>query len=125
MDTMRIGAIAERSGVSVRAMRYYEEHGLLTSHRSATGQRLYDSGAVGRIAMIQQLYAAGISSAGIRSLLPSIEQGEASPEIIAGLRKQRAELQSRIRDLQATVTRLDDVIDSAENPRDDCEIVTP
>ena len=38
---MRIGELAARSGVSVRALRYYEEQDLLISTRSASGQRHY------------------------------------------------------------------------------------
>jgi MerR family regulatory protein len=36
---MRIGQLAERSGVSVRALRYYEEQGLLEADRTPAGGR--------------------------------------------------------------------------------------
>ena len=36
---MRIGEVAERAGVSTRALRYYEEQGLLESDRTSSGQR--------------------------------------------------------------------------------------
>ena len=59
---MRIGELAEKSGVSVRSLRYYEEQSLLHSSRSESGQRLYLAAAVGRVILIQRLYAAGLSS---------------------------------------------------------------
>ena len=59
---MRIGDLAARAGVSVRSLRYYEEQGLLTSTRSAGGQRHYTESDVERVAFVQRLYAAGLSS---------------------------------------------------------------
>lgn len=38
---MRIGELARRTGVSVRALRYYEEQGLLVPARAANGYREY------------------------------------------------------------------------------------
>ncbi|ANS63134.1 transcriptional regulator, MerR family [Streptomyces lincolnensis] len=52
---MRIGEVAEQAGVSVRALRYYEEQGLLGSMRTSGRQRQYADGAVERVRMIQQL----------------------------------------------------------------------
>ncbi|MFC7469069.1 MerR family transcriptional regulator [Actinomadura keratinilytica] len=55
---MRIGELATRTHVSVRALRYYEEHTLLTPDRTPSGQRHYPESAVARVHLIQQLYAA-------------------------------------------------------------------
>lgn len=76
---MRIGELASRTGVSVRALRYYEEQGLLVAERSASGQRHYPDGAVDRVNLIQQLYAAGLSSRTIVDLLPCVIDGNATP----------------------------------------------
>ena len=46
---MRIGELATKAGVSVRALRYYEEQGLLASIRSPRGQRLYADEAADRV----------------------------------------------------------------------------
>jgi len=73
-EAMRIGELASRTGVSVRALRYYEEQQLLTASRSATGQRLDDDDAVGWVDLIQQLYAAGLSSSTILKLLPCVKE---------------------------------------------------
>ncbi|MEU5022967.1 MerR family transcriptional regulator [Streptomyces milbemycinicus] len=71
---MRIGELAARAGVSVRSLRYYEEQGLLTSTRSASGQRHYTDGEVERVTFIQRLYAAGLSSRTIVELLPCVDE---------------------------------------------------
>ena len=70
---MRIGELATKAGVSVRALRYYEEHGLLTAERSGRGQRHYAEPAVHRVQLIQHLYAAGLTSRTIADLLPCVE----------------------------------------------------
>lgn len=67
---MRIGEVAEQAGVSVRALRYYEEQQLLPATRTNGGQRQYLDDAVERVRLIQQLYAAGLSSKLVREVLP-------------------------------------------------------
>lgn len=81
---MRIGEVAERAGVSVRALRYYEEQRLLPADRSAGGQRQYPDSAVERVRLIQQLYAAGLASATVREVLPCVDSGEVPPACWTG-----------------------------------------
>ena len=38
---MKIGDLAQRTGVSVRMLRFYEAQGLLSPARNAAGYRLY------------------------------------------------------------------------------------
>jgi DNA-binding transcriptional MerR regulator len=110
---MRIGELATTTGVSVRALRYYEEQGLLTSERSGSGQRHYGEKAVDRVQLIQQLYAAGISSAAILEMLPCVVTGVAAPEVLAKLRGHRSSVVRQIEELQATLQKLDSVIAGA------------
>ncbi|WP_433797693.1 MerR family transcriptional regulator [Actinoplanes sp. CA-252034] len=67
---MRIGELATAAGVSTRALRYYEEQGLLTAERRGNGYREYDEQAVRQVAFIQDLYGAGLPSEVIREILP-------------------------------------------------------
>jgi DNA-binding transcriptional MerR regulator len=70
---MRIGELADASGVSTRSLRYYEEHGLIRADRTPGGWRDFDDSTVERVVMIQYLYAAGLSSTTINDLLPCLE----------------------------------------------------
>ncbi|WP_086663522.1 MerR family transcriptional regulator [Lentzea kentuckyensis] len=110
---MRIGELATKTGVSVRALRYYEEQGLLASERSESGQRHYPDKAADRVRLIQQLYAAGISSASILEMLPCVLTGVASPQVLAKLHGHRSSVVKQIEDLQETLRKLDSVLDGA------------
>jgi DNA-binding transcriptional MerR regulator len=110
---MRIGELATRAGVSVRALRYYEEQDLLASERSPSGQRHYPDSAVGRVRLIQQLYAAGLSSKSIAELLPCVVNGEATPELLDRLSAERDGINRQIGDLVSARDRLDTVITTA------------
>ncbi len=70
---MRIGELSQRTGVSSRSLRYYEQQGLLTSSRSAAGQRHYSDAEVERVTLIRQLFDAGMSSRVIAAVLPCVE----------------------------------------------------
>ena len=113
---MRIGELATRTGVSVRALRYYEEQQLLTSSRSAAGQRLYDDDAVSWVELIQQLYAAGLSSSTILKLLPCVKDPnpQRSPHSHALLHAERARIDAQITALEGTRDTLDRVIVAAQ-----------
>lgn len=110
---MRIGELAARTGVSVRALRYYEEQDLLAAERSPSGQRHYPDGAVDRVLLIQQLYGAGLSSRSILELLPCVVDGEATPELLDRLAAERERIDRRISDLSGARDRLDTVITAA------------
>ncbi|MET7458010.1 MerR family transcriptional regulator [Streptomyces sp. NPDC005574] len=112
---MRIGELARRTGVSTRALRYYEEQNLLTAERSSSGQRHYAEAAVDRIRVIRQLYAAGLSSKTIAELTPCVVDGKATPELLQRLAAERDHLDRHIADLAHTRDRLDSVITGASS----------
>lgn len=107
---MRIGELAEKTGVSVRALRYYEEQELLVPVRSPSGQRHYHESAVGRVRWIRQLYAAGLSSKAITRFLPCAVTGEVTPELLGHLSAERERIDAQVRELTQTRERLDVLI---------------
>ncbi|MEU3287470.1 MerR family transcriptional regulator [Streptomyces longwoodensis] len=107
---MRIGEVARGAGVSVRAVRYYEQQGLLTADRSPAGQRLYRQDAIARVRFFQQMYAAGLTSRRITELLPCWDAGHTDADQRAMLRAERERIQARIDELEAARDRLDQVI---------------
>lgn len=113
---MRIGEIASRSGVSTRALRYYEEQGLLSSDRTNAGQRTYEESAVTRVRLIQQFFAAGLPSRAIVQLLPCHDTGVATPEVFDMLEAERARITDAMASLAAARDALDRMIDIAHHP---------
>ncbi|MFI6523756.1 MerR family transcriptional regulator [Streptomyces uncialis] len=65
---MRIGELANAAGVSTRALRYYEQRGLLQARRQGNGYREYDESAVIRVHNVRALLDAGLKVDDIREL---------------------------------------------------------
>ncbi|MEY9863415.1 DNA-binding transcriptional MerR regulator [Catenulispora sp. GAS73] len=107
---MRIGELATRSGVSVRALRYYEEQGLLVPERSASGQRQYPEAAVEMVRFFQQMYAAGLTSKNIAELLSCYDVGHTDAQQRGMLRAERDRIRDRVAQLQDALHRLDEII---------------
>jgi len=66
---LAIGEVCERTGLSPRTVRYYEELGLLPGvRRRAGGRRVYGPDELERLRFIQRLKALGLPLAEIRDL---------------------------------------------------------
>jgi DNA-binding transcriptional MerR regulator len=113
---MRIGDVARRAGVSTRALRYYEEQGLLASERTPSGQRSYAESAVERVQLIQQFFTAGLPSRTILRLLPCIDSGQAHPAVFELLDAERRRITDAMADLEAARDALDRMIEIARHP---------
>jgi DNA-binding transcriptional MerR regulator len=70
---MRIGELAEATGTTPRALRHYEQAGLITSERAANGYRLYDPGTGVRVRNIRHLLDAGLTLDDVRVFLPCLD----------------------------------------------------
>ena len=66
---MRIGEVAQRAGVRVSLIRYYEGIGLLPESERLSGQRRYDETVLRRLAVIDVAQRAGLSLEEIRELV--------------------------------------------------------
>jgi DNA-binding transcriptional MerR regulator len=113
---MRIGELARRAKVSTRALRYYEEQGILSADRTSSGQRFYPDSAAERVWLIQQLYAAGLASRTIAAILPSVDTGYVAPDLVQTLRTERARITARAAELEEAGRKLDQVIELAIHP---------
>ncbi|KAA9155406.1 MerR family transcriptional regulator [Amycolatopsis acidicola] len=116
---MRIGELARRTGVSERSLRYYEQQGILTAERTEGGQRRYPDSAVDRVIRIQELFAAGVSSAKIKQLLPCLRDADGGPsekadgQLVRDLRAERDRIDRMVADLLRSREVLDGVIRAA------------
>jgi DNA-binding transcriptional MerR regulator len=112
---MRIGELSRRTGVSERALRYYEEQGLLSPERRQSGYRVYGEADVAAVRRIRLLLAAGLSTAQIFEVLPCIVDDDGllvpdCPELVEELVKQSGRIGAAIDDLAATRANLETII---------------
>jgi DNA-binding transcriptional MerR regulator len=97
----QIGEVAERVGVSLRTVRYYEEQGLLVPQtRTRGGFRLYSEDQIERLSLIKQMKPLRFTVEETRILL------EARDVLHAGsaAREERDEATARLREFAAAAT---------------------
>lgn len=70
---MRIGELSRRTAVPARMLRYYEEQGLLSPARDASGYRGYADTDVGKVRQIRGLLDSGLPTEIIRRILPFLD----------------------------------------------------
>lgn len=108
---MLIGEVADATGVSAKALRYYEREGLLHEpDRTSGGYRDYSPGVVARVAFIKQAQAAGLTLRQIGEVLAIRDDGRAPCHHVGELVDQRlADVERRLADLRRTRGQLREV----------------
>lgn len=74
-DYLSIGEVAERTGVAVSAVRFYEREGLLTSRRTDGGQRRFHRDMLRRVAFVRVAQRVGLALDAIREALDTLPEG--------------------------------------------------
>ncbi|WP_131768941.1 MerR family transcriptional regulator [Candidatus Protofrankia californiensis] len=70
---MRIGELAKATGTTARALRHYEQAGLISSERAINGYRIYQERTVVRVRNIRYLLAVGLTLDDIQVFLPCLD----------------------------------------------------
>jgi DNA-binding transcriptional MerR regulator len=100
MDSMGIGKIAQRAGVSVDTVRYYEKNGLLApAARLASGYRRYDEAQLKRLRFIREAQKLGFSLRDVRELLGLSRQRDVT-RVKRAAEKKLADVEARIASLE-------------------------
>ncbi|WP_100259330.1 redox-sensitive transcriptional activator SoxR [Qipengyuania seohaensis] len=96
-DLLPIGELARRTGLSVSAIRFYEERGLVEALRTIGNQRRFLRGDIRRLSFILIAQRLGLSLAEIEEALAGLPQGRtpnaADWKRISGLIRKRIEEQ--------------------------------
>lgn len=103
---MKIGELAQRTGLSRDTIRHYERNGLIASRASpeATNTyRDYPEDLVSRLGFVQNARDAGMSVADIRAMIDALG-GSCAPE------DARPVLQAKLRELEASAAQISQVI---------------
>ncbi|SES42176.1 MerR family transcriptional regulator [Actinokineospora terrae] len=107
---MRIGDAAAAAGTTPRALRLYEERGLLPPpNRSHTGQRRYTQRDVDRVRIIRQLLGLGLTIDDIRASADRLHliEGDTLPDYDSAACSQTSgTVHRRLAAMDAEITRL-------------------
>ena len=102
-EYFKIGEVAEMLNTTVRTIRYYEEEGLLVSHRTAGGTRLYSEHLVDRLRAIIHLADNGFPLDLIGSIANTRQTCATGDE---GSKKLTRIIDQAIHDIESRITRL-------------------
>jgi MerR family redox-sensitive transcriptional activator SoxR len=72
---LSVGEVAERSGVAVSTLHFYEAKGLITSRRNAGNQRRFPREVLRRVAVIKVAQRLGLALSGIAAALATLPEG--------------------------------------------------
>ncbi len=72
---LSVGEVAQRSGLAVSAVHFYESKGLIVSRRNAGNQRRYTAGVLRYLAIVKVAQRAGIALDDIKETLGSYHYG--------------------------------------------------
>ena len=111
-DLQKIGAVAARSGVSVKTIRFYCDQGLLQpSGRSEGRYRLFDESVDSDLALIRTLRGLELPLPTIKAVLEARRSGVCTcNNLQATIRSKAGEIQQRIADLQSLHAELNELL---------------
>lgn len=100
---VRIGELADRLGVTTKAIRFYERIGLLPDPpRTASGYRSYEEVDAERLVFIKTAQRLGLSLDEIKEIIAFRDRGEQPCGYVADvLQRQVTDLDARIREMRA------------------------
>lgn len=105
------GEAANRTGLSLDTLRYYEKQGLVGPITRSAGRRVYTEGDVAWIGLLSCLRDAGLSIADLRAFTALLHASDPSVDRAAFLRQRRQDLLDRITAMTTAVTVLDHKIE--------------
>ncbi|WP_103338126.1 MerR family transcriptional regulator [Amycolatopsis sp. CA-126428] len=95
-----IGDLARRTGLTIKAVRFYSDHGLVPpSGRNAAGHRRYDDAALARLDLVRTLRDLGLGLAVVRRIV----DGEATVADVAATYAEALETEIRVLRLRQAV----------------------
>jgi len=126
-DLLPIGDLARRTGLSVSAIRFYEEKGLVQSIRTAGGQRRFLRSDIRRLSFLLIAQRLGLSLPQIAEELARLPQGRTpnGADWRAISTRLRATIDARIAALQRTREVLDVCIGCGCLSLDHCALYNP
>ncbi|SPF80456.1 redox-sensitive transcriptional activator SoxR [Pseudoprimorskyibacter insulae] len=124
---LSVGAMAERAGVPVSTLHYYEAEGLIKSWRTPTNHRRYNRSELRRVAVIRVAQALGIPLSEVGDILSDIPHDKivSAEDWGRASRRWKSSLNERIVQLQRLRDELDSCIGCGCLSLDRCPLYNP
>jgi MerR family copper efflux transcriptional regulator len=122
---MNIGEASDRSGLTAKTIRYYEEIGLIRADRGDNGYRDYGTKDVHKLRFLQRSRGLGFSVEECRQLLALYEdKSRASADVREIASTKLTEIDRKIRELTELKHTLEHLVHACHgNDRPDCPIL--
>ena len=123
---MNISEAANHVGLPAKTIRYYEEIGLVTSHRAGNGYRVYDDRDLHMLAFLARARSLGFTIDSCRSLLDLYNNpNRVSADVKTVAQHHVSEIEHKIIELESMRDVLTALIKSCHgDDRPDCPILT-
>ncbi|MBM2617878.1 MerR family transcriptional regulator [Actinoplanes sp. LDG1-06] len=113
MSGLRTGEVAERAGVNIQTLRYYERRGLLSEPgRSLGGHRIYPPDTVALLQVIKAAQRLGFSLDEVAELLDAGRRRHPTADLRQRAIDKISEIDRKIADLTAIRSTLTEVVDA-------------
>lgn len=111
---MKIGELAQRSGVGIDTVRYYERERLLPrAQRLASGYRVYDDADLKRLRFVRRAKTLGFTLPEIRDLLTLSDHRDQDMSALKGVAAEKlADVRARLAELERMREALETLIAS-------------
>jgi DNA-binding transcriptional MerR regulator len=114
---MRIGELARRTGVTVKAVRYYESLGLLEARRLGNGYRDFGERDIRVVREIRDLATMGVTAENARPFVDCLvagnDHGDDCPDAVGAYRAALAELDAQISELESRRSAIRELLECA------------
>jgi DNA-binding transcriptional MerR regulator len=110
---LRTGEVAQRAGVNIQTLRYYERRGLIAEpRRSLGGHRSYPADTVRLLAVIKAAQRLGFTLDEVADLLDTGRHGHPTQDLRARASAKLGEIEQKLHDLTTMRDTLRQVIDA-------------
>jgi len=127
MNGMTIGQVAQKAGIGIETIRFYERKGLIDEPpRKESGYRSYDAGVVDHLAFIQQAKELGFSLKEIGELLAIRSDTKTACNDVKQVAMEKLrDIEAKIKMLSRMRRSLKKLVDKCpgQGPLNDCPIL--
>ncbi len=118
---LKIGQLAQATGVSAKTIRYYEQVGVLPpANRTIAGYRQYAEQSLHRLLFVRRARTLGLSLQNLKSLTATLDDGPGAkvrPRLLGLIREQLSSVQQQISDLRLFQRQLEQIEQRLLTPR--------